>query len=125
MHSLRRILSEACGEDRIKDTIKGGLADKMDPSEFDQKELMKGIHTEIEHVNDILQAMEIAMDHLSEDPDYYEKLASIHQESPVTGGGDEWLDNLDSDDLDPGNPGSGRQNANLKRTWQRVWKGKQ
>jgi hypothetical protein len=107
MQSLSRILKEACGVDRIKDTVKGGLADKLDPSEFDQEELMTGIHVEMEHTNDILQAMEIAMDHLFEDPAYYEKLASIHQEA-----GD--------DDL-----ASNRQNANLKRTWQRVWKGKQ
>lgn len=77
--SLKKVFKEAY-EDRIKDTVKGGLADKADPSQFDQEQLMKGIHVEMEHTNDILQATEIAMDHLIEDPNYYDKLATIHSE---------------------------------------------
>lgn len=111
MQSLSRILREACGDDRLKDTVKGGIADEMDPSSFDQESLMQGIHVEMEHTGDILQAMEIAMDHLAEDPDYYEKLATIHDES---GGGHNY-----------GPGASNRKDANLKRTWQRIWKGKQ
>ena len=60
--------------------IKGGRADHMDPSDFDQGELMKGIHVELEHTNDIMTAMEIACDHLSENPLYYRELAKIHKE---------------------------------------------
>ena len=80
--SLKHILQEnqQQSEPRMKDSLPGGKADNMDPSQFDQHELMKGIHVEFEHTNDILQAMEISMDHLSEDPMYYKKLATIHDE---------------------------------------------
>ena len=78
--SLIKILKEQRANDKLKDTVKGGLADKANPSQFDQKQLMKGMHVEFEHTSDILQAMEIAMDHLIEDPDYYGKLAAIHSE---------------------------------------------
>lgn len=57
------------------DKIKGGLADKKNPQDFDQQTLMQGIHIELEHTGDIMIAMEIAMDHLAEDLDYYDKLA--------------------------------------------------
>lgn len=39
-----------------------------------QKELDKGIKVELEHTNDRKVAKEIALDHLAEKPDYYEKL---------------------------------------------------
>ena len=60
--------------------VVGGKADNMNPANFDQKELLKGIRVEFEHTNDTATALEIAMDHLSEDPDYYKKLATIHKE---------------------------------------------
>jgi hypothetical protein len=56
------------------DKLSGGKADDKKPQDFDQKALMKGIHVELEHTGDIMLAMEIAMDHLTEDPQYYEKL---------------------------------------------------
>jgi len=61
----------------FEDKIKGGKADDRSPEDFDKESLMKGIHVEFEHTDDIMKAMEIAMDHLVEDPKYYEKLASI------------------------------------------------
>jgi uncharacterized alkaline shock family protein YloU len=63
-----------------EDEMSGGVADKCKPSDFDQEVLMKGIHVEMEHTDDIAIAMEIAMDHLAEDPNYYEKLELIHPE---------------------------------------------
>ena len=57
------------------DKLSGGLADKKKPEDFDQQALLKGMQVEIEHTNDIMTAMEISMDHLSEDPHYYDKLA--------------------------------------------------
>jgi hypothetical protein len=62
------------------DQLPGGKADKMKPTDFDKKRLMKGIHVEMEHTDDISLAMEIAMDHLAEDPNYYDKLELIHHE---------------------------------------------
>lgn len=60
-----------------QDEMPGGEADKCKPSDFDQEALMKGIHVEMEHTDDISIALEIAMDHLAEDPNYYEKLELI------------------------------------------------
>lgn len=71
------------------DSLQGGLADEMAPQDFDPQSLIKGMIVELEHVNkdahELLKndqksvdiATEIAMDHLSEDPRYYEKLAEM------------------------------------------------
>jgi len=42
-----------------------------------KKELVKGVKTELEHTDSIKIAMEIAKDHLYEDPHYYTKLSKI------------------------------------------------
>jgi hypothetical protein len=42
-----------------------------------KKQLQKGIKVELEHTNDDKVAKEIAMDHLFEDPNYYDKLKKI------------------------------------------------
>ena len=67
-------LKEAFTED-WEDKMMGGLADKKSPEDFDQQVLMKGIHEELEHTGNIMTALEIAMDHLTEDLEYYDKLA--------------------------------------------------
>lgn len=61
-------------EKQAKDLLSGGLADKKNPADFDQRELAKGIKAELEHTNNRQLAQEIAMDHLTEDPYYYSKL---------------------------------------------------
>jgi hypothetical protein len=45
--------------------------------EYIKPKLMKGIKVEMEHTTDVRIATEIAMDHLWEDINYYEKLATI------------------------------------------------
>jgi hypothetical protein len=45
------------------------------------KQLNKGIKVEMEHTDSKKVAREIAMDHLAEDPNYYNKLAKIHNEA--------------------------------------------
>jgi hypothetical protein len=57
-----------------QDKMPGGLADEKTPDDFDQKELTMGLKVELEHTNDWMTAMEIAMDHLTEDPQYYTNL---------------------------------------------------
>jgi len=42
--------------------------------EIDKKELSVGIEVELEHTDDRSESMEIAVDHLKEDPQYYSKL---------------------------------------------------
>lgn len=62
-----------------KDKLKGGKADKKKPSDFDKKALAQGIKVELEHTKDKKLAMEIAMDHLTEDPKYYDKLKQVEK----------------------------------------------
>lgn len=45
-----------------------------------RSQLNKGIKVEMEHTEDRQVAKEIAMDHLFEDPNYYNKLSRIHKE---------------------------------------------
>lgn len=40
-------------------------------------QLKKGVEVEMEHTNDRRVALKIAMDHVKEDPNYYDKLASV------------------------------------------------
>jgi hypothetical protein len=61
------------------DQIPGGLADRKTPKDFDQKKLLEGIRVEKEHTSDPNIAREIAMDHLSEDSNYYRKLKQVEK----------------------------------------------
>ena len=56
------------------DQIPGGKAAGRSPDDFDRVELKKGTRHEMEHTMDPSSAMEIAMDHLAEDPHYYSDL---------------------------------------------------
>jgi uncharacterized protein DUF5661 len=47
------------------------------PSEFDPEQLAVGTTVELEHTKVPEIAMRIAMDHLTEDPDYYRKLRAL------------------------------------------------
>lgn len=59
--------------------IPGGEASGMKPDDFDLEQLAVGTHHELEHTADRSMAMEIAMDHLAEDPAYYQKLKQIEK----------------------------------------------
>lgn len=63
----------------IADKLPGGLADDKTPGDFDPEKLAAGIEVEMEHTSDEDIAREIAMDHLTEDPDYYDKLRKVEQ----------------------------------------------
>lgn len=56
--------------------LPGGYADKAGKkvSDVDQEQLRKGVKVEMEHTTDPKIAREIAMDHLTEHPRYYDKL---------------------------------------------------
>lgn len=62
-----------------QDKIPGGLADKKKSTDFDPKKLAQGIKVESEHTSDPKIAEEIAMDHLTEDADYYKKLKIVEK----------------------------------------------
>ena len=63
--------------DPIKDRIHGGLGDYKHPSHFDRGQMEWGILVELEHTNDPNAALEIAIDHLMEEKDYYTELERI------------------------------------------------
>jgi hypothetical protein len=60
-----------------QDLLPGGIADRLRPEDFDQEALAIGTQIEFEHTKDLEIAREIAMDHLAEDPDYYQKLSEM------------------------------------------------
>jgi len=61
--------------------IQGGLADKAGkrPGDFDPVALDMGIRFEMEHTDDPRIAREIAMDHLTEHPTYYDALCEMER----------------------------------------------
>jgi hypothetical protein len=59
------------------DRLPGGMADGKKPEDFDQKELEMGAKVEREHVHNDDLAREVAMDHLTEIPDYYTRLKKM------------------------------------------------
>lgn len=63
------------------DHIPGGLADEKSPDDFDLEALAKGTEVELEHTDDPQLATEVAMDHLTEDPKYYDKLEVMEKTS--------------------------------------------
>lgn len=63
-----------------KNNIPGGKADNYKPSDFDSNQISKGTKVELEHTHDKEIAKEIAMDHLTEDPKYYDKLEKFHKD---------------------------------------------
>lgn len=75
---------------KMKDKISGGLAEGKSPSEFNQDQLESGKQVEMEHTNDPSVAEEIAMDHLTEDPQYYEKLKELELSELEKGNLDQW-----------------------------------
>jgi hypothetical protein len=86
-----------------EEKLKGGLSDnktiediakKHEKKGYDtknmisllKKQLSKGIEVEMEHTKDRTKAREIAMDHLYEDPKYYDKLKKIENKEATSTG---------------------------------------
>ena len=76
---------------KMKNTIKGGKADKMSVEDIAKKfkvsvdtvkaQIKKGIEIEKEHTNDKEKATEIAMDHVTEFPDYYDRIEKMEKDA--------------------------------------------
>lgn len=74
-----------------KNNLKGGKADKLSVADIAKKhsvsigeiesQIETGKKVEMEHVNDVKLAKEIAMDHLEEIPDYYTRLNKMEKEA--------------------------------------------
>ncbi len=59
--------------------VPGGLADKKKPSDFNPKQIEKGLKVELEHTEDRELSKDIAMDHLEEFPAYYTELDKMEK----------------------------------------------
>jgi len=70
-------LRKAVGRDRIP----GGLADDKCPGSFDPQAVKVGAKVEREHSSDPAIQEEITRDHLTEDKEYYKKLARMEGDS--------------------------------------------
>ena len=67
-------------DDNLEVVDLDGLDDEQDIEEdVDQEQLAKGIEIEMEHTQDPEIAKEIALDHLTEIPDYYSRLDDIEE----------------------------------------------
>jgi len=56
--------------------LTGGVGDATAPSNVNPAQLALGVQVEMEHTNNEKVATEIALDHLTEDPEYYTKLVN-------------------------------------------------
>lgn len=66
--SIRKLIREMW-----LDSMPGGTGDNASPLDFDLDQIELGVDDELEHTDDPETAMEIAMDHLTLDPNYYTK----------------------------------------------------
>jgi hypothetical protein len=62
--------------DNLIKKLPGGTGDNTTTDKIDPAQLSIGVQVEMEHTNDPEIAKEIAMDHLTEDPEYYTKLVN-------------------------------------------------
>ena len=81
----------------VEDELPGGLGDDARVSDFAPEQISAGLKVEMEHTKDPKIALEIVLDHLTEDAEYYTKLATI-ETNPVTPEGEADNSNLDSED---------------------------
>jgi hypothetical protein len=51
--------------------LQGGIGDEKSPSDFDYDQVLMGLEVEKEHSDNPMVALEIVLDHLTEDPQYY------------------------------------------------------
>lgn len=69
---MRRMLRESDEEPSLEDDeLPGGYGDTAQVGDFCYCQVVAGIVVEMEHTDDAGKALEIALDHLAEDPYYY------------------------------------------------------
>ena len=64
-------------KERLGDQINGGLGDNDSPTKYSRDVILKGLGVEMEHTDDPLIAIEIVLDHLNENPKYYDYLEQM------------------------------------------------
>jgi hypothetical protein len=104
---LRKLIREALDANtKAPNILPGGLAQNITIGEIAQmhevsldhviRQLIKGVKVEKEHTTDLDVAMEIAFDHIYEDPNYYDKLSSIEEMADMRS-----VEKYADDELDP------------------------
>lgn len=94
---MQRLIEELQRQPKFKHTLRP--RSKLHPRQFGTRQLLVGAMHELEHTDDPVIAVEIAMDHIDERKDYYPRL---HRAIPNPGGADrgdmtvprEWADEL-------------------------------
>jgi len=71
------VVSGEFGPPQVAAAMPGGEGAHLTPQDVDPEQLALGAAVEMEHTKDPRTAVEIALDHLAEDPKYYDKLLSI------------------------------------------------
>lgn len=79
--SIGRIAAFTVKHAVVNDQLPGGYGDDVLPSEHCLRQVFKGIQVEMEHTDDPSVALEIALDHLAEFPDYYTRLEGMEDEA--------------------------------------------
>lgn len=82
--TVARFVAAARRARRAPNALRGGKADGIHPRFFNEDALVKGTMHELEHTRSIALAMEIATDHLFEDPSYYTKLERMERSGRTT-----------------------------------------
>ncbi len=62
-----------------EDLLPGGIGDSVKPTDFNVYSILNGLKVEMEHTDDLDIALEIVLDHLTEDKDYYTKLKQVER----------------------------------------------
>ena len=85
--------------------LQGGVGDGKSPLEFDPEQILKGMEVETEHSDNPMVSIEIVLDHLTEDPEYYteketpEASAQAGASKDVSGGGEDNLGDKELTDM--------------------------
>jgi hypothetical protein len=87
---MKQSISGNIDKEKSAQVLEGGVGDETEASDVDPEQLKEGLSTEEEHTDDEKEAEEIALDHLTEDPEYYSKLKEM--ESKDTPDSEEDLD---------------------------------
>ena len=87
---MKQSISGNLDKEKSAQVLEGGVGDETEASDVDSEQLKEGLSTEEEHTDDEKEAEEIALDHLTEDPEYYSKLKEM--ESKDTPDSEEDLD---------------------------------
>ena len=95
------------GEMREEEKLKGGKADSMKLDDIAKKhniplikiakEYIKGYDVEMEHTKDQKKISEIVLDHLSEKPDYYQKLEKVETKEDKVSSKQQFAKDLQTD----------------------------